>query len=166
MKRSRFDGENQLTRRGELALVRQFDLNDISALALQHRNGFVENTRHLRIEIVNIKSGRHADRETLDRLPRRRHVIRHRPGDRGGVFRVRARHQSQQQRAILDRARQRPDGVERLRQWHCTGTADPAIGRFQSGHATEMRGHPDRAAGIRAQRRKRQPCRDRRARSR
>ena len=105
-------------------------------------------------------------RQAFDRLARRRHVVRHRPGDRGGILGIGARHQAEQQRAILGGARQRPDGVERLRQRHRAGAADPAIGGLQSGDAAEMRGHPDRAAGVRAQRRKGQPRRDRRARSR
>ena len=97
---------------------------------------------------------------------RRGQIIRQRSGDRGRIFGVRARHQAEQQRAILRAARQRSDGVERLRQRHRAGAADPADGGLQPGDAAEMRRHPDRAAGVRAQRRKRQSRGDRSARSR
>ena len=43
-----FDGENQLARRGELALVRQFDLDHIGALAFEDGNRFVEKPRRRR----------------------------------------------------------------------------------------------------------------------
>ena len=65
VKRGRFDGENQLTCRGELALIRQFDLNDVCALTLQDGDRLVEYARDFRIEIVDIEGGRHADAQTL-----------------------------------------------------------------------------------------------------
>ena len=126
VERGGFDGEHQLAGRGELALVRQFDLNDIGALALEHRDRLVEDAGDFGIEIVDIERRGHADGQAFDRLARRGHVIRHRPGDRGRIVGIRARHQAQQQRAILRGARQRPDGVERLRQRHRAGAADPA----------------------------------------
>ena len=79
--------------------------------------------------------------------------------------RGRRRHQPDQQRAVFDRLRQRSHGIERLRQRHRAGAADQAHRRLEAGDAAKMRGHPDRAAGIRPQRRKGQPCRDRRARA-
>ena len=95
----------------------------------------------------------------------RGHVVRHRRVACGRILRIRAGHQAEQQRAILRGARQRPDGVERLRQRHRAGAADAAIGGLQSRDAAEMRGHADRAAGVRAERGKGQPRRDRRARA-
>jgi len=46
VKRGRFDGKNQLTARGELALVWKFDLDNISALTFQGRNVSSTNARH------------------------------------------------------------------------------------------------------------------------
>ena len=94
--------EHELAGRGELALVGQFDLDDLGAFLLEHRQGLVEHARDLGIEIVDVERGGHADPQSLDRLLRRGHVIRHRQGRRGRIFGVGARHQPHQQRAVLD----------------------------------------------------------------
>jgi len=89
-----FGSEHQLARRGELALVRQFDRHDLCALALQRRHRLIENARGVRVEIVDIERGRHADRQSLQGPARRRHVIRHRAADGGGIVGVRTCHQA------------------------------------------------------------------------
>ena len=61
MKGGGFDRENQLAGRGELALVRQFDLDDVGALALEDGDRLVEDLGDFGIEIVDIEGGGHAD---------------------------------------------------------------------------------------------------------
>jgi len=58
---------NQLTARGELALVWKFRPGQFSALTVSRRNAFRrEIAPHFRIEVVNIERGGHADREAFD----------------------------------------------------------------------------------------------------
>ena len=160
-----FGGEHDLAGGGELALIRQLDLDDLGTFFPEGGDGFVEHARHLGIEVVDIEGGRHADPHTLERACGRGHVVRHRERRGGGILRVSTGHQPDQQCAIFDRLREWADRIERLRQGHRAGAADQADRGLEAGDAAEMRGHPDRAAGIRAKRRKGQPGRDRRARA-
>ena len=53
--------------RGKLALVRQFDLNDVGTLALENRHGIIDDARDLGIEIVDVEGCGDADGQALDR---------------------------------------------------------------------------------------------------
>ncbi len=59
---------NQLTCRGKLALIRQFDLNDVCSLDLEDGDRLVEYSRDFGIEIVDIKGGGHADAQPFNRI--------------------------------------------------------------------------------------------------
>ena len=161
-----FGREHELAGGGELALVRQFDLDDLGALFLEGGDGLVEHPRHLGIEIVDIEGGGHADLEALERACGRGHVVRHR----------------QRRRRSDPRDRRPPSAPSSSAQSSTVCASGPTVssdcdsgiaparliaadGGLQAGDAAEMRGHPDRAAGIGAQRRKGQPRRDRRARA-
>ena len=148
-----------------LALIRQVDLNDPGAFALEGSDGRIEYACYFRVEIVDVEGTRHTDGDALHRSRGRLDVIRHRYSDCSRIGRIRTRHQTEQDGAIFRRARERTDRVERLRQRHRAGAAHAPYRRLQSGHAAEMRRHPDRTAGIGAKRRKRQSRRDGRARS-
>ena len=71
----------------------------------------------------------------------------------------------EQQRRILDRARERPDLVERRGERHEAVAGNQAVGRLETHDAAERRGLADRAAGVGAERQRRLAGRDGRGRA-
>ena len=55
--------------------------------------------------------------------------------------------------AVLDRARKRPERIERRRQRYDAGKADRAVGRLQAGRSAQRRRDAYRSAGVGADRR-------------
>ena len=83
----------------------------------------------------------------------------------GRVVRIVARDGMEEDRVVLDRARHRTDVIERMGQREDAVEADRAVGRLQPDDAAAGRGIAHRAAGVGAERRRRQARGQRRARA-
>ena len=86
-------------------------------------------------------------------------------GDRRGVHRVVTRDRLEQQRRVGDGVGERPDLVEARREGDQAEPADRAVGRLDADDAAQRGRLADRAAGVRAERERREVGGDRRRRT-
>ena len=106
-----------------------------------------------------------ADPEAADVARERRLEVGQRHVGAGAVVRIVARHLLQQQRAVLNRARQRARLVERAREGDDAEARAAPVGRLHADDAAERGRLADRAAGIGAGRAEAEFGRDRRRRA-
>ena len=147
--------------------VRQLDLLDARPELLGQRQRPLERLAHARFQLPAGSLGSRPAAPTARPGARRRgapRAGRDRLGElqRGRIAGVLPDHLPEQQRRVADVARQRPSLVQRGGERDHPVARDRAVGRLQPDDPAQRRRLADRAAGVRAQRPRREAGRDRR----
>src|SRR6185312_9734328 len=161
MHRVGLGGHDHLAAGGKILQRRLADLADLCAEAAEEIGRRLDRRRHLRIagDICCVEMPDDADAQPAYALAEGRAVIWHRLVGAGGVERVVSCDHLQHQRVVAHAARHRPDMVEREGEWKNAAPADATIGGLHPGNPALRGGIADRAAGVGAERCRKQPSR-------
>ena len=132
----------------------------------QRRGRRLDGGPHRRRGPVQEEAAQQAHAQPLDVAGERGPVVGHRQHAAAGVGGIVAGHRAQHERAVGGRAGHRPHVVHRPRQRQHPGPAHPAVGGLEAGDAAQRGRDADGAAGVGAERARRQPGRHRDARPR
>jgi hypothetical protein len=132
--------------------MREPHRHGLGAERAQHREAFLERGAHLQVHWRILGLQHDANAQPLDAVAKPRGEIGHRLVADRAVVGVMAGDRIHHQRAVLGRARERTDVIERPGARHGAVAAHAAIGGFKSDHAAGRGGQADRAAGIGAKR--------------
>ena len=153
-------GRDQVVGGNAVLGVRQFDLVDGRSGGLEGGERRLDAGGHLRIEAGTVVGGDPADSQARKRFVQQLRVGGHLRRQRGRVAGVVAGDRLHHQGTVGSRPGQGADLVEARGEGDQSPPADPPVGRLEAGDAAEPGGLADGAAGVGADRHRRQIRRD------